>query len=316
MKKLLFILFFSTIYISNANACLNYYFSVDKDGNLHRADNILIPFNKNFNKELNVSKLHKLETKLKKEHSYQALSDYSICLMKLGKQKEALDILVGIYVHYPNDYKIASNLGTAYELNGQNDSALKYIKRGLQLNPSDHEGSEWVHVKVLETKLNLAKNTNYLRENTVLQLSESQKKDTVIRKQIIIQVRERFPFTPGPDAIMSNILIDLADCYSNTASVDYAKVLYQIAKTYYGDKSTIIDDKIKEMQKLINKYAAVKPERHDPNQPEAENKKITGLSYNQCIDNNDPNKYIVNWSSINLNVKSLLGLVDFTKADK
>lgn len=316
MKKNILILLFTIIYISNANACLNYYFSVDKKGKLHHADNILIPFNKNFNKELNVSKLHKLETKLKKEHSYQALSDYSICLMKLGKPREALDILIGIYIHYPNDYKIASNLGTAYELNGQVDSALKYIKRGLQLNPNDHEGSEWVHVKVLETKLILAKKPNYLIENTVLNLSNAQKLDTLIRKQIMIQMRERFPFTPGPDAIMGNILIDLADCYANTASIEYAKVLYQIAKTYYGDKSIVIDAKIKEMQRLINKYRDVKPEKFDPKKPEARNEKITGLSYSQCIGNNDLNKYSINWKSINLNVQSLLGIVDFTKKDK
>lgn len=315
MKKNILILLFTAAF-SNANACLNYFFSVDKNGNLHHADNILIPFNKNFNKELNVSKLHKLETKLKKEHSFQALSDYSICLMKLGKPKEALDILAEIYQHYPNNYKIASNLGTAYELNGQVDSALKYIKRGLQLNPNDHEGSEWVHVKVLETKLILIKNPNYLVESTALQLTKAQKFDTLIRKQIIIQVRERFPFTPGPDAIMGNIFIDLAECYANTASIEYAKVLYQIAKTYYGDKSPTIDVKIKEMQNLINKYSRVKPVRIDPKKPEAINEKITGLSYSQCIGNNDLNKYSVNWASINLNVQSLLSLIDFTKADK
>src|SRR5687768_9054517 len=113
MKKLVFLFVFSIAGLS-ALACLNYYYSVDKEGHLQPLpDSLMEPFNKNFNKELNVSKLRKLEAKLKKEKHYMLLSDYAVCLMKLGKAQEAVNILSVLYRHYPTEYKIASNLGTA-----------------------------------------------------------------------------------------------------------------------------------------------------------------------------------------------------------
>lgn len=53
--------------------------------------------------------------------------------MKLGKADVALEILKELNYHYPNEYKIVANLGTAYELNAELDSALKYIKKGIKL---------------------------------------------------------------------------------------------------------------------------------------------------------------------------------------
>src|ERR1044072_359909 len=237
MKKRFCILVFCLGIIFPVTACLNYYYTVDRAGMLHFAGEVKLPFNTNFNKELIVAGLKRLEGKMQKEHSYMLLSDYAVGLLKLGKTKEAVDLLAELYRHYPNEYQIASNLGTAYELNGQNDSALKYIKRGMELNPNDHEGSEWIHVKILETKLKLAADSNWLKTHSVLELTPVQKVDSNVRKQLLIQLQERFPFSPGPNAIMANLFIDLGDLYANTSSIEYAKLFYQIANTYYGDKS-------------------------------------------------------------------------------
>jgi tetratricopeptide (TPR) repeat protein len=242
------------------------------------------------------------------------LSDYSVQLMKLGKHKEALEILAVIYNHYPNEYKVAANLGTAYELNGMPDSALKYIKRGIELNPNSHEGSEWVHVKVLETKLKLKTDPNYLKNNSVLGLTEKQKMDSLIRRQIEIQVRERFPFIAGPDEIMASLLIDLGDCYANTASIEFAKVLYEIAKEYYGSTSPAIDVKIAEMKKLLKEYST----RYIPRKPLEETElaskvRVGKMNYKNLIQDNDPDNYTIDWGKINTNVVALLKFADLTK---
>ena len=316
MKKTLFLLIILALSIIKSFACGNYYYALDKEGNLVPLGyNWKFPFNKNFNLELNVTKLKKLETKLKKEKNYMLLSDYSVCLMKLGKQKEALEILRALYKHYPNEYKIAANLGTAYELNGQVDSALKYIKRDLQLNPNDHEGSEWVHVKVLETKLELKKNTTYLKDHSVLQLNEAQKKDSIVLQHISIQLQERVPFTPvttTPDDIMISLFIDLADISANIKSIEYARAYYQIAKKYYGSKLPLLDEKIKEMEKLMNKYSSVKPKRD--RSFEGEREKVGYFKYQELLTDNNYSNYKVYWEKINTDVNSLLALVDFTKS--
>lgn len=305
-----------------STACLNYFYSIDKEGHTHHiTDDIRKKFNINFNKELVVSRLLKLETKLKKEHAYMLLSDYALGLMKLGKTPEALQILAEIYKHYPNDYKIASNLGTAYELTGQNDSALKYIKRGMELNPNDHQGSEWVHVKVLEAKLKLSKDPAYLNTSTVLGLTEKQEKDPSVLRQIFIQVHERFPFTPKPDAIMASLMTDLGDCYANTIAIEYALSSYTIAKDYFGDKSAALDEKIKATKALIKKYKDVKPDKNElmrkGEYPVAGIvEKIGTFSYKLLLDNNDEQNYKVDWTKININVAALLSLADLTISEK
>ena len=48
---------------------------------------------------------------------------------------------------YPNEYVVIANLGTTYELMGNNEKALEYIKKGMKLNPRSHNGSEWIHVE-------------------------------------------------------------------------------------------------------------------------------------------------------------------------
>lgn len=312
MKKLVVLsLLLSSVSIS-AQACLNYYYSIDRDGQLHLAEEILIPFNINFNHKLNVARLKKLERALQQEHSHALLSDYSVYLLKLGKYKEALDILTRLQQYYPLEYKIAANLGTAYELNGDVENALHFIKLGMQLNPDAHEGSEWVHVRVLETKLLLKKNADYLSDHTVLSLTEAQELDSLVRKQINIQIRERFPFSPGPDPIMASLLTDLGDCYANTESIEFAKAVYEIAKKYYGDQSPALDDRIKSMQKLINKYLNVTPQRHAGH--EATNVKLGSIHYKTLLENHQLEEYTIQWENINTNPDSLLSFVDLTAA--
>ncbi|HXB39153.1 MAG TPA: tetratricopeptide repeat protein [Bacteroidia bacterium] len=311
MKKIILLLFF-VLFIFKSFPCGNYYFALNKEGNLIPLGyDWKFPFSKNFSPELNVQKLQKLEKKLRKEKNFMLLSDYSLCLMKLGKSKEAAEILKELYLHYPNEYKIAANLGTAYELIGENDSALKYIKRGIQLNPDDHEGSEWIHAKILETKLELKKNPAFLSSHSVLQLSEKQKKDSVVFYHLSIQLKERFPFTPGPDPIMASLMADLGDLSYNVKSIEYAKAYYQIAKVYYGNTNPELEMKIKEISKLMKKYETVKPERVD--YFEGDRIKIHGINYKDLISENNESNYKVNWDKINANVDSLLALVDFTK---
>ncbi|HXP50352.1 MAG TPA: tetratricopeptide repeat protein [Bacteroidia bacterium] len=319
MKKLFALLLFTIFFGLKSFACGNAFYTYSKDGKVITPGYrwAFYKFNMNFNPELNVTKLKKLEARLKKEKNYMLLSDYALCLLKLGKAKEAVAVFAELYKHYPNDYKIAANLGTAYEVNGQVDSAMKYIRRDMQLNPNDHEGSEWIHVKVLETKLALQKDPSYLNNHSVLQLTEQQKKDSNVFNQLFIQLEERFPFSPGPNAIMVSLFTDLGDITANIKSVEHARAYYLMAEKYFGGKSPELDKKIKDMEKLINKYEAGQP-ANPPKSPE------TGMpansfgyvSYLQFLDDNTDKHYILNWSKINTNTNSLLAMVDFTMTEE
>jgi tetratricopeptide (TPR) repeat protein len=321
MKKAISIFLLTSLLVFKSYSCGNEYYTFDYKGNKIRLEGgpSYSAFDKNFNLELNVSKIRKLIKKLKKDRNYMLLSDYALCLLKLGKRKEPLEILVHLNKYYPDDYKIAANLGTVYELDGQVDSALKYIKRDLILNPNDHQGSEWIHVKVLETKLELKKNPAYLKEHSVLNLTQKQKNDPTVYKHIILQLKERVPFSPeGTDEIMASLFADLGEISSNIKSIAYARAYYLIAQKYYGSDSPSIDLKIKELEKLINKYinqtnkAKAQKDSIRPRVELAE--MIVGyIRYKDLLSDNNPQNYKVNWDKINTDVTALLALVDSTK---
>ena len=312
MKNLLSTLLLLFSFHFSVNACLNYFYGTDKDGNTHNITYFIkSPFYKNFNVQKHHNYLKKAYEKLEEEHSYQDLSDYAVSLMKLGKADVALEILRELNYYHPDDYKIVANLGTAYELNAKLDSALKYIKKGIQLNPNSHGGSEWVHVKILKAKQKINQDTSYLSKNSILNLSEKQKKDKEIYKQINIQLRERFPFSPPPNEIMAHLLMELAECSENTISVEYANALYKMVKNYYEYDSDYLQDKIKETQKLKQKYANKKTEKDSDRSYQD---RLTYFSYTQFL--RDFPQTEINWNKINTDVAALLTLANLERMPK
>lgn len=311
MKKTIAVATLLLAFFVSANACLNYYYLLDNEGHFHSQPGGIYHFDKNFDKEKIVARLKRLEKKLAKEKSYTILSDYAVGLMKLGKVKESVQILATLYNRYPNEYRLASNLGTAYELDGRPDSALKYIRRGLELNPNDHEGSEWIHVKILEAEQQLAADPNYLHDRSVLQLTAAQKKDPKVREQIEIQARERFPFTPGPSPVMGSLMADLGDAYAGSHSIEYAEAFYDMAKGYFAYAAERMEAKVAEMKTLRRKYA---DKEFKPVEMEGEHNRLNGVNYRHILDDNDKPPYKVDWSAINTDATQLLSMVDLTPA--
>ena len=298
---------------TTSRACLNYYYSLDKSGHFHDAEDLRRAFNTNFNVKRIETKLKKLEAKLKTSKDYKLLSDYAVLLLKAGKTEIAVDILEQLSLKHPNEYQIAANLGTAYELAGNNEKALEFIKRGIELNPDAHGGSEWVHVKLLETKLQLEKDASYLENRTVLNLSEEQQKDAKVRDQLMIQIRERFPFCKGPDdPIMASLLIDLGDCYANTASIEFAKASYEIAQHYYGASSEIIDPKIAEVKNLLRQFTNLNIDR-EAYRSEGEHNRMSAIRYKKMLDDNNSTNYAIDWSAVQSNADTLLALAEIER---
>ena len=315
MKKNLTLFLLLCSFISYA--CGNYYFALNKDGDLIMLGTTWqFPFSKNFDPHKHVKRLQKIESELKKTRNYMLLSDYALVLMKLGKTKEALELLKVLYKHYPGEYKIATNLGTAYELNGQPDSALKYIRIDMKLNPHDHEGSEWIHAKILETKLAIAKDPAWLKTHSVLELTDAQKKDSIVWKHLNVQLQERVPFTPGPDNMVADLFVDLGDITANIGTIHYAHVYYNIAKKYYGSTDPAIDEKIKKMDALLKKYENIKPDNFIESDGKIEKgmaTKIHKLRYQDILINNNRDNFAPDWSKLNLDITNILSLADFSK---
>jgi tetratricopeptide (TPR) repeat protein len=81
------------------------------------------------------------------------LNDLAVVLIRLGRPEKAIEVLQRIERRHPGRYQTATNLGTAYELAGRNDDALRWIREGIRRNPASHDGTEWLHARILEAKV-------------------------------------------------------------------------------------------------------------------------------------------------------------------
>lgn len=173
-------------------------------------------------------------------------NDYAVALMHLGQAGEAVAVLEKLEQTNPGRYATAANLGTAYELSGDNVKAYQWIREGIRRDPGSHEGSEWLHALILEMKiagsisatdsvLGLgmgddvvpSKPFQYPRGNTRKHLDAASTK-----RAIAFQLRERLQFVKPPEPIVGNILFDYANLLLLEKNYANAAAIYEMAIRY------------------------------------------------------------------------------------
>lgn len=238
MKKLLLSSVILPMYLATT-ACYNETF-VDHHGKQTSRHSSMPVFYNEPNKVAATIFLTKYDLRQIEKYNNSEQSDIAVNLAYLGKYEESLAILRRLQKTNPSDYSITANLGTTFELVGKNDSALLYIKKGVKLNPGSHQGSEWVHIKILEAKLQLAKNPGWINNKRVLGTGvtlESPQNELLFEKtnDIEYQLQERVPFTPFPDKILANVFDELGDLYATQQSVEFAYTAYDFSLQYDPD---------------------------------------------------------------------------------
>lgn len=168
---------------------------------------------------------------------------YASFLIQSGAYDKAKKLLLTLEKRFPDMYETAANLGTTYELLGINDSALSWIQKGLQLKPSSHLGSEWLHVKILEAKIK--KDTNLIKSDFLVGHSFGEEKlpqsdlDSAqlitLRNHIYYQLNERLQFVEPKDLVVGKLLFELGNIISITDNITSALNLYRSAKAYGFD---------------------------------------------------------------------------------
>lgn len=185
----------------------------------------------------------KMEADLRSATNFNDRSDYSIALMYLGRSQEAVDLLQKLEKEEPGHYFIAANLGTAFELTGNNEEALHWIAEGIHRNPKSHEGTEWLHLRILEAKLAQQKDPDYFKSHSVLDLDPQDiNEDTPIGKDqlppaeiaaaIQHQLTERLQFVKPPDPAVASLLFDYAAIEAGTRTLESAKQILQMAESF------------------------------------------------------------------------------------
>jgi tetratricopeptide (TPR) repeat protein len=282
--KLLYLLALSCLVFTETNACLNTYEETNLAGQKDTIPHDDFPvYYRTFNRDFSQHFVDSYDLRTVSAHDYKTRSDIAFHLARLGRYAESLSILQALYQLYPQEYNIMSNLGTVYELNGQNQEALTLIKQGVKLFPQGHQGSEWFHVKVLEAKLTQAKDPTWLFSHQVLNLGIHEpsikyravnQEDGVnldelftplyhrnlqLLKHVKYQLHERIPFTAAPDLLLANVLNELADALAVEFSIEEAYIFYQMALAYDPADTYQVREKVGELIKVFHKLEVPVP---------------------------------------------------------
>lgn len=216
--------------------------------------------------------------KARQSPSFANLIDLSVVLVRFGKLPEAVKLLQFVEKQYPGEYQTASNIGTAYELMGRNEDALKWISEGLKRNPNDHFATEWLHVHILKAKLGqLPRPAN---DRSILNLDFGNgaipqrpaplpkgNKGTPLSlyetvNALRYQLTERIQFVDAPDKMVGALLLDWANLELLAGSVESADVLYEAAIRYGIKEDKIIASRRKEVARILSL-----PKKNSPTSP-------------------------------------------------
>lgn len=197
---------------------------------------------KYYNKEL-----LKLFGAWQNNHDIDSYSDYGVILIYLGRYQEAKSVFEEIEKIEPNRYATAANIGTVYELIGENELALKWISRAIELNPRSHSSSEWLHAKILEAKIkgdefitaDFLLNTNF-GNNINPTSSKTREELEKLGKQILYQLSERMTFVKPKDKIVALLLFELGNTYAITSDITLSLRVYDKA-IEYGYSGDLLD---------------------------------------------------------------------------
>ena len=186
-----------------------------------------------------------------------------------GNHDRAIRIFEQAETDHPGRYSTAVNLGTAYELKGELELALKWISEGIRRNPESHLGTEWLHVEILKTRQKLKEDSGYLRQNHVIKLPDSYSAESIvligdhrytvdqIADSIHYQLQERMIFVKPPDPIVADLLFIFGQIEGRTNVVESGIKLFEMANAYGFANQELISAEIERYEQAI-RYGKIK----------------------------------------------------------
>jgi hypothetical protein len=167
-----------------------------------------------------------------------------------------------LYVKHPDEYNIVANLGTAYELIGDDQKALDLLKKAMNINYLSHYGSEWIHINILEQKLGPQHFDKIvdLKFNDFGQWITSksyvfERNPDSLKLQLAYQLHERIGFIAAPDSVIGHLVLDFADLVAKTDVRDSSLAFYDYAVQYNPYLKATVDERkrvLKEEAKVVN----------------------------------------------------------------
>ncbi|MEO7216138.1 hypothetical protein [Mucilaginibacter sp.] len=256
MKKTVFVLILTLCLVGRSFACLNGEVLELINGSVLYVDSRdATPRGHNFasfhDRKYLLKAVVELDSLYKVNNDIRYLSDEGLALIVLGEYKKAIALCQEIEMTEPDRYSTASNIGTAYELDGQNEQALFWISKAVKLNEHSHYDSEWIHVNILKAKLGGEQliNSRFLLNtdfgtDSIPRTALSREKLDLLSQALFYQLNERNSFIRSKDNIVAQLLFDLGNLTFVRSAYKVALDDYGLAKQY-GYNGKLIDLRIK-----------------------------------------------------------------------
>jgi hypothetical protein len=143
----------------------------------------------------------------------------------------------------------------------------------------EHSGTEWLHVRILEAKLALARDLKWLQTHSVngadFGSADRPKMPALFprgnngvrvtpaafRKELQYQIGERLEFVKKPDAILADLLFDWGNIEALTDVVDSAQDLYAFSSSFGYPRTELLQRRRAFMKKLLAGSKPSPPQR-------------------------------------------------------
>lgn len=183
-----------------------------------------------------------------------------------GKITEAIEALLNLEEESPGNYSTAANLGVAYELAGDLDNALKWVRTCIDRNPESHHGTEWLHELILLASIEIEKNPDYLKKNQVIEcnyVTHNSGQEVLIKNgnhmkwrdfsvAVLFQMKERMVFVKPRNEVVADVLVTYAKGLSQFDSLENALKILKMAQEYcLPHQGSQIDSMKSEFSKTI-----------------------------------------------------------------
>lgn len=207
-----------------------------------------------------------------KTSDHRVRNDYAVTLLHTGQTAEAIRILRQLEKEKPGTYVTAVNLGTALELAGNDAEALRWIREGIRRNSRAHEGTEWLHARILEAKIALANNPKWLSANSVLgvdfgagpvpRLPRAWPPDNTgrpstaegVQRAMFYQLNERLQFVKPPDPVVASLVFDWGNMAMLTGTLETAEWLYTQSLRFRPQNAPLVQSRLAHVKQLLAKY--------------------------------------------------------------
>jgi tetratricopeptide (TPR) repeat protein len=198
------------------------------------------------------------------EHVLQQIK--AVDMIYHGQFKEALAQLHALESSAPGQYDTAGNIGTAYELLGDNENALVWINEEIKRNPEAHNYSEWLHAHILRAKIAASRNPDLQKTVRLIDVPEVFDKDTILLRidgveysapeiweSLFHQLNERMLFVKPKDPYVADLLWSLALLNAKLGALEEALGLLKLASEYGFPDEALLSQHVTAYQAIVTK---------------------------------------------------------------